>query len=71
MEPTATLPSWIEAEDGLTSCHEFVVHQRHYRRRRFVAQALNGAMRDVHILHPSASRAEHTLGLYYTCRYYC
>ncbi|KAF8575533.1 hypothetical protein K439DRAFT_1641311 [Ramaria rubella] len=32
MEPTATLLSRIEAEDGPTSCHElFVVYQRHYR----------------------------------------
>ncbi|KAF8579572.1 hypothetical protein K439DRAFT_1637838 [Ramaria rubella] len=56
---------------GPTSCHElFVVYQRHYRPQAFVAWALNGDTRDVDILHPSASRAEHTLGLYDTCKYY-
>ncbi|KAF8579783.1 hypothetical protein K439DRAFT_1637687 [Ramaria rubella] len=56
---------------GPTSCHKFVVYQRHYRRSRlmlirraFVAWELNGDTRDVDILHSSAStRAEHTLGL--------
>ncbi|KAF8579106.1 hypothetical protein K439DRAFT_1638251, partial [Ramaria rubella] len=71
MEPTATLPSRIEAEGELTSCHElFVVYQGHYCHstlmliiRALVAWALNGDTRDVDILHLSISRAEHTLSL--------
>ncbi|KAF8579751.1 hypothetical protein K439DRAFT_368112 [Ramaria rubella] len=34
--------------------------------RAFMAWELNGDTRDVHILHPSASRAEHTPGLHGT-----
>ncbi|KAF8579095.1 hypothetical protein K439DRAFT_1638238, partial [Ramaria rubella] len=55
---------------GPTSCHELRSSTLMLIIRAFMAWELNGDTRDVHILHPSASRAEHTPGLHGTCKYY-
>ncbi|KAF8573085.1 hypothetical protein K439DRAFT_1643247, partial [Ramaria rubella] len=51
---------------GPTSCHELRSSTLMLIIRAFMAWELNGDTRDVHILHPSASRAEHTPGLHGT-----